>query len=50
MEGSEDVWLFQRDDRDPTLEVNMEGKGGGDWHTEKKAQSTGDNSARKVVE
>lgn len=44
VEGSEDVWLFQRKNRDPTLEVNMEGKGGG-IGTQRKAQSTG-----KVVE
>lgn len=49
VEGSEDVWLFQRDNRDPTPEVNMKGKGGG-VGTQRTAQSMGDHSARNVVQ
>lgn len=49
VEGSEDVWLFQRDNRNATLEENMKGKGGG-VGTQRTAQSMGDHSARNVVQ
>lgn len=49
VEGSEDVWPFQRDNRDPTPEVNMKGMGGG-VGTQRTAQSMGDNSAGNAAE
>lgn len=35
VEGSEDIWLFQRDNRDPHTGSEYGREGRRDWHTEK---------------